>query len=355
MRFLIHIPRVLLLLALAWLMPAWAVMVPNMNTADLLVPNRSNAVFRADLPKALSQVLIKQSGNPSIMTLPTVQNALGSIMQLVQSYSYKTVTDNNGNTQLQLHVMFDHRAILHLLRQSGQAIWGSDRPLTLVWLTLSSTDNSDVLSNSMTTPLATQVMQTAKMRGLPILLPMMDLQDQNYTNSNQAQAFDVAKLTAAEKRYGANAILAATVSTGFANAWQAKWLLLLNEQPFAWSNQANTKIALVDAGINKATNMMASQFAMIDNSALQSSVSLEVLGVNNLNDYAHLLCYLNRLSPVSQVSLTNLSGSTALLQVTIVGGQQALVRLLNNGERLAAIPSPLSQGVNRADLYYRYR
>ena len=315
-----------------------AVTVSTLNVADVAVPNQSNAALMQALPKAFGQVLVKVSGNPGVVTLPSVQNAMPNLNGLLRSYSYHQRTLDDGKTQWYARVRFDHAAVLRLLQQTGQPVWDANRPLSLVWLTINNNQTAPfVLASSASNIALSDLKEDAFRRGLPYLLPAMDLQDQRFVNTNQAIPFNNQQLIAAGQRYRVTSIIAGNISKMGPQNWQGQWLLLLNGQPFRWNNQGASMDALINQAVNNTANIMANQFAVIDNKNLQADVTLEIDGVNNLGDYAKIVAYLKSLAPVTHVTVSDMQGAKLLLSVNTLGGEQALVSALMNSKKLYAL------------------
>lgn len=334
---------------------AQAVIVNNLNTADVPVANQSKAALAKALPQALSEVLVKISGNPGVMTLPSIQNALPNINQYVQSFSYQEKTEINNNKQWYAHIIFDRKGLRKILQKASQPIWGANRPLILVWLTIDDQQGERVLSSGTKNELSQALQKIAAARGLPILLPAMDLQDQSYINSNTSFIFDQQKLAQAAQRYGVKMVLAGKLTPNATGGLQSQWLLFQSDQqPFQWRSPAQNEIAAVSKAVNDAANTLANQFAMVAGGSLQSTVLLEVMGVNDIDGYAKVVSYLRHLTPVTQVSISAMDHYGLLLEVKTVGGAQELIHAISQGQQMQEIPTPLSQGADRADLYYRF-
>ena len=171
----------LLALSVGMIAPAWASAKSNFMTADVVVADYSKSALKSALTSALSQVLMRISGNPAVMTLPQVQNQVQHINNLVAAYSYRSEVSDQGQSELHLQVAFIDHAVKQLLRAAGQPIWSAARPVTLVWLQLEDTQGqwATVASdNQHVSPLAAALDQVAKSRGLALMYPMMDLDDQ---------------------------------------------------------------------------------------------------------------------------------------------------------------------------------
>lgn len=330
---------------------ARAMEVSGLNVATVLVENASTAARQAALPNALGQALIKMSGNPAVMTLPTVQNALDDTNALIQSYGYSNQNQPDGQMQLLLQITFDSKALKQLLRKAGQADWSSDRPLTLLWVQTQNGGQPQILSNTNDTQLSQDILKVAKTRGVPVLLPAMDLDDQAFMNTG-TDAFDPSLLKQAMKRYAAAAVLAGNIQQN-ENQWQGQWILLMDNTPYRWRNTEKSMDDLLTRAMNDVANLMANQLAVVDKKGLQTGVTLDITNVTGLADYAKVLSTLRHLSPVANVSIKDMSGSDLLLQIKTIGGEQALSDALSLEQNFSAIESP-DNSDGKADLYYRW-
>lgn len=337
------------------LMPAFATEMSGLNVAEVPIKNQSDQSLQQVLPQSISQVLIKLSGNPGVVTLPQIQNVLQNPESYVQSYSFFTRNNAEGNSQTFAKITFDEKGLIALLRQAGQAVWGRNRPLMLVWLKTDVDESGSIVSNNDDSGLSEAVIDSAKRRGLPIILPDMDLQDQSFINTNMEKTFDSQKLQAAENRYQVNIILAGDINPMDNNHWQGQWYLLFYGQPFQWDDTANDPNILISKAIDNAANILANQLATINNKSLQTSVRMEIIGVNNLSDYVRVIKYLKRLSLVSNIDISHMENNSLILNVTTVGGSEKLMSALQGSHYLKAIQNPNFQNNQAIDLYYQWQ
>ncbi len=333
---------------------AQAVQVRGMNTANVPVADRSDQSLQKALQTAFNQVLVKMSGNTSVSTVPAVQNASSNINNLVVSYSYSTQTNAAGNSQLMLYVVFDGSAMKHLLKNAGQSIWSSDRPLTLIWLSVSQGVQNNVISSGDSSPIITSIKQVTEQRGVPIIFPTMDLQDQANIASTPAQLPSSQQLTTSVQRYGVKSALAGSIINNGSEQFQGEWKLLLNGTPYEWQTNGMSVEQVITNGINQAADMMANQLATIDSKNLQSTVMLQISGVENLDDYVHVVAALRRLADVSKVTVNDMSNDILLLEVNAAGGSSGLVSALKMVDHLTAEAAPADVGTNQANLFYHY-
>ena len=341
-----HIISALIILAISSIV--WAA---SLNTVEVPIANPSyNEVVKA-FPKALASVLIKVSGNTAIMTLPQIKNATPTVNTLVQSYSYTSKLDSDGNKQLYVKVTFDKKGIANLLNAAKQPVWVKNRPTALVWMTVDEEGQPPyILASGLDNDIAQLLQKDIDKRGLKIVLPALDLEDQNYINTDTSQLFDQMKLQQAAKRYGVDVVLAANVKQGMGQ-WDIDWLMLVGDQPFEWKTQASMKAQSLDQGINNMANIMVNQFSVSSNQDLQTDVSLEVVNINDLTDYAKLLKYIRELPIVNNVDVKSMTNSRVVLDIKLTGGEQALVSALAKSAMLQPVIDAPDKAV---DLSYQW-
>ncbi|MDF1795679.1 MAG: DUF2066 domain-containing protein [Coxiellaceae bacterium] len=330
-------------------------------TTLVAVNNYSPKALRQSLTDALAQVLIKVSGNTAVMTLPQVQNELPHINELVSAYSYQS-NDNHADNQanntppLQLKVAFNQRAIKRLLRAAGQSVWNADRPATLVWLDVHSTQNEEMVSagGANAQPVAQALVRDATSRGLNLIFPMMDLSDQNYFAVGATdQLLNVGQVQAASKRYSVSSILSGKV-TEVGGQWQADWVYILDGAPIRWQDEADSVDQLAVAAVNNLAGTMISQLAMASSDQGQSSVLLRISGIADLSQYAMVQDYLQSLKPISKVTVETVDPSQMVIRLEYQGQLNQLKRVLRNGQRLGADQTEWLQQADNPTLAYHW-
>ena len=328
-----------------------AVDIDGINNTLVPIAERSDAALKKALPEALGRVLIKISGNPSIMTVPAIQTATKKVDQYVQSYSYITQNDIEGDSQLYLNVTFDTKSLADLLEQANQPVWSSDRPLVLAWMQLGQGDQAQVLPSSSNDLLITTLRAIASQRGVPVLLPVMDLQDQTLVEQTD-QPLSINHLQMAAKRYGVNTVFAGEIQQAD-TVWRGDWLLWVKDQPFRWQTEAPNQEQLMDQAVQQVANLLANQLAVVDDKSV-SDVQLEIFDVDDLDAYADVVKVLNQLDPVTNVGTNDMSDTHVLFQVTVNGGVHALAQALQASRHFAAMPMGLQTSDGQASLYYKW-
>lgn len=316
-------------------LPIWA--EPLMQ-ALVPVADHSQAALAKAMPAALKQVLIKVSGNTSVMTLPSIQNASTHITDMISSYRYQMASnpmDPTAAPVLQVAIDFDQQAISQLLSAAGQPVWGQDRPNTLVWLDINTDGQDNVLASTdvTDTPLALALKEDAESRGLGLMFPMNDLTDQANLNNPSDDLLNQQQIQTASKRYGVTSILAGKI-TEANGTWTAQWLYLLGGAPLTWTDSQTSLQTLADNAINNMAASMISQLAMTSPADASNTIMLQISGVSNLDEYVQVQKYLRAIKQIATVTLTGVDHNGMMLSINYVGSEMALKQAIDNSSQL---------------------
>lgn len=336
---------------------AWADASTDLATITLPVADQTQPALFKIAPDAMRQVLVKMSGNPSIVNNATVRIALSHASQWIQSFTYTTVPSDNNTSILSVTIHFDLQALNHLLQQEKQPVLAAThRQVTLAWITVSQGNNSSLapLASSDQSAVGKALTATSTQIGLPVILPAMDLEDQGFVNNDSTLPFDLQKLTDAGNRYHITSVLAGNLSMAVDGSWQAQWMYVLNGESHQWQAVAETPTVLFQKALVHVNEIMSPVSAAPIGA--QSTVNLQVLGVSGLSDYAIVMNDLKQLSVMSRVIISELNGTTISFRLIVQGGQAALQNALQHNPDLTEVPfgSLTPDQAQQQALYYQF-
>ena len=177
------------------------------NEAQIQVEDQTQRTQQAALKKALKQVFIKMSGSTSVLDNAGVRAALSSPQSLLRSYRF--AFENNRTYYI---AEFDQAKVKEIMQRELLPLWGDRRPETIVWLALEDeSETRTILDESLDTELQNALKQTAKERGLPLSLPLMDLTDNVNISTYDVWGRFVEPLRKASMRYSVDNIIGARV------------------------------------------------------------------------------------------------------------------------------------------------
>lgn len=344
--------KFLLLSLMVMLLPlaVQAAQIGDLYTARVAVASSSAAERNTALSNALTQVLIKVSGNANIAAVAAIKSKLPQAATIVQRYSYYQQQTDNAPPQLMLKVDFAPNQIVTLLHDAAQPVWSKQRPLLIAWVSINNGQQSKLLSNS--DALGSQLTQDADQRGLAIDVPMMDIGDLNAVSLDDVLQVNIDKLTAASQRYGQGGVLIGQITMQNPQSWQAAWTLSLGGQRQAWQVTGNSAKAVLQQGVAAIADSLAARLAIVENANALNSVEIKVSDIRSVAAYDAAMGYLQHLTPVKHVSVVVVNADQVTYKLQLISSQQALV------QAIAANPGmlPLS-GDNMPDnnsLQYRW-
>lgn len=175
------------------------------NEAQIPVSDQSQKTQANAVKKALTEVMVKVSGNTEVLQNPGVRAALRTPEAYLRSYRFSY----SGNDTFYV-AEFDKTKLTDLMKREGLPLWGERRPETIVWLATETDDNERIiLDESTPTPVGEMLVNTAKTRGVPVSLPLMDLTDSASISIYDVWGRFVQSLTASSQRYGVDNIIGA--------------------------------------------------------------------------------------------------------------------------------------------------
>jgi hypothetical protein len=302
----------------------------EMYQATAPVSDRTEAAQTAAFQNAMRTVLIRVTGRRSAdedtALAPLISNARRYVQQ------YRAAPDS------QLWVAFDGPAIERWLTQNGQPLWGHERPTTLVLLAVQTgAQGGSVLATEDSSDLKAAIDAAALARGLPLVWPSGAELQKYHIDFAMVSNGSPSTFTDIGRRMGSDGILVGRASGAAANA-NIRWTHLFQDRSSEYSGTLE--------GVNRAADLYAGLFAA---SGTLAPVDIEVIGVNELRDYAALQNYLESLTFISHVSVESLTGDTVRFRLATRGGGDSLTRALSLNGRLQPVAAG-ETGIQRFQL-----
>jgi uncharacterized protein len=315
---------------------AGAVVSQQLFESEVVVQSQAPAERSAAMKSALEEVLVRVAGQDSVLTTGPAMALLQKPARLVQQYRYFTVPDSEPPI-LKLWVRFDGDAIRQSLQQQGLAYWGAERPDTLLWLAVEDRGKRYVVSADDNSDVHEQIVQVAKQRGVPILFPLMDLEDQSQARFSDIWGGFFEHVLNASARYNPQAVLIGRLNRSSSGGWSARWYMDVAGRTASWSDSRQQLAALLQQGMDDTADQLASRFAVAHQGGGDNVVRISVDGVRTLAAYARINEYLNSLTSVVDVQVEQLTGSQVQYSLQLNGGLQGLTRTVSIGTVLEPV------------------
>lgn len=335
---------------------ARAVEVPGLYEAQVPVTGQSAAERVAASRTALEEVLVKVSGNADVIRLPQIEPLLSQAEQWVQRYQYRAAPPPAAGTppadaaaaptQL-LWESFDRQTINQRLYDAGVPVWGINRPATLLWLAVEDGGERYLVGGDNRPDVQTMVNTQATRRGLPLNVPLLDLQDQDALAVADVWGDFSDVIFKASERYQPDAILVGRVYAVAADQWQSHWSLYHRGSVITWESGPGSQDAAVAAGVAGATEQFAKRYALELTPGIANTVLMSIENVATLADYARVMHYLQTLDPVADVQVTRIEGPKVSFLIKVRGQTHGLIQTIALGKTLVAVtPQAVSDAVD---------
>ena len=315
-------------------MPVSAVEVPTLYTVEVPYDQDARNPRARAYDAALREILMRVSGSD----LAGNADAVKELFPNPASYVMQFRSGANDS----LWVSLDGQAIEQTLRNAGQTVWGSERPLTLVWLAVDwgqgereiiAADDPDRTRHQSRSIdrnrlVRARVLEIAERRGLPLVFPLLDTTDlQMVTFTDIWGGFDEMILNASE-RYDANSILIGRIrpSSGQRSRWT-----------YYFSGSEMPMTGTPEAVVGKVADLLASEFAVGGNMPIEA-VALNVSGIDSVDAYGTVQGVLNDVALIESFAVTEVSGDRVSYRVDVRGGAERLSRALRFSGLVESVP-----------------
>ena len=150
--------------------------VDGLYEARVAVASQSAGDRARAVGEGFRQVLVKVSGQRSVLAAPAVQADLGKGESLLGSYRYETAVprvpgqaEMAAQGTLFIRLAFDPASVRAILNRAGAPVWGASRPPVYLWLVREGAQGGTLFA--LGTPQADLLLEAASLRGLPAVIP----------------------------------------------------------------------------------------------------------------------------------------------------------------------------------------
>ncbi len=352
------ISRLLFFCLLLFLLPASGLLAaPGLYSAEVPIADTSPEAREASIRHAFEKVLIKASGHRGIKGRSGMKALLRQAEDYVQQFRYRNeAAETEGEPDKRwMWVAFEKGTVQKALRNLGLSVWEKGRPEVLLWLVQETDGHRALLDPEKNVTLVQALKGAAKQRGLPLLLPIMDLEDQSALRISDIWTVDRESVERASARYGEPLLLLGRLRKA-GNGWKAKWTLLLSDRQQDFGSASDSAEEAVGAGINKTMDWLADQYVPGSDIGESEAVMLRFLGIGGVREYSRLVRLLELLDVISEYAILESSGDQLLIQAKVRGGRDILVQRLSLETVLAPVASiPDDETISPENLQLTYR
>ena len=329
-----------------------ALTVEDLYVAEVLVTDESEAQRQKGARAGLLQVLVRVSGTPAVEASSLIAGSLRNPSAYYYQYSYESTEkilniDGVPTPARLLRIHFDPSAVARLLRQGVFPVWGSNRPSVLLWIAVSDDEGRRLLGESGDLSIVEHLKDQARLRGLPLLFPLLDLEDTRAISTAEVWGAFLQRVDSASVRYRPDSILTGRLLVDSLGRWTADWSYRIEDQWHSFDDVAFSSEEILDRVIDQLANELADQYAL-DSS--RGAVNMRVEAVENLSDYAELSRYLESLTPVVNSFVVHIQDDEVEFRLSIEGQREQLIETIELDEKMVLISSEGEQDI----IHYRW-
>lgn len=279
------------------------------------------------LTQALANVLVKVSGSLDAPETELGRKAQANAGAYVQQFRYiqPNQSQREEGVSLLLKADFDPGKVRRLLKDSGQGVWPSNRPQTLIWAIEDTPENGRQIITDASNPRVAGIFERAQERGLPLLWPLWDLDDQFMLSAESLWELDDEAILAASARYDVTTVLIARYSQTSGDEWFATWQFYHAGEQRSYDFRTENPSELGAVGLDPLVTFLAERYAVqssTDENELLQVVELQ--GVDSYHNYSVALDYMAKQPLIRQVSLVGVRDRELVLHILLSGTWQQL-------------------------------
>ena len=334
----------------------------DLYAAEMVVADEGSETRNTALSKLLATVLVRVSGNTGVAGQPAARELLGAAPSLVQQYRYRSA-EQDGALVRYLWARFDQPVVDRMMRERNLPVW-VQRPRVLLWLATEQSGQRMLLNLENDPQARAAIEAQAQQRGMPLQLPLMDLEDQVKLTAADVWSDYQAGIRLASARYPHDLILTGRLRPQGGDRWSGVWSLLDADGSQSFQTPAQALSEVLMFAVDQAQNLLAARYAPMPGAGGTGTL-VRFDDVYDLAAYGRLVALLDALQPVSQVALRHVNHDSFVFEFQLRGDKQDLVRALGSSGRLVAEPGPMrlappavpsatpAVAEPEADLYYR--
>ncbi|MGY5450090.1 DUF2066 domain-containing protein [Agarivorans sp. MS3-6] len=288
----------------------------------------ANGTNKEDQQQAFELLLLRLTGDSSSKSNPLVAKAKANIDPYIQQFSYR---------DQKISVLFNEAKVNQLLMQAQLRLWGKQRPNIVLWYANEQDFNRQLLADSDQQDWLQNAREQAELLGLPIRLPVMDLEDSMALSVNDVWGGFDGPVYRASERYSAPLILSFRQYPQGSH-WQIQWRLLdSNAQTQLDSGVVQGTLAEVStSAISAVTEKLAERYGVMLGENADEAILVSFANITTISQSVELERFLNQQPSVASIMLHKVQHDVFTFEVQLLSPWQDLKSSLDIAPRFQA-------------------
>ncbi len=332
-----------------------ALEVNDLYQANVVVDSQARAQREQAIKEALQGVFLKIGGKKSVLTHDVLKKAQKNASRYVSQYRYQRKAE-----ELSLVVSFDENKVNQLFKEANLALWGSLRPQVLLWLIDEQGINRSIVASDADNIIPATINDFSMQRGLPIVMPLMDLTDNEEVLLSDFWGYFPEQILQASQRYFADTIVVMRVSDStlvvdnedneasltstntacgllcekneLATPKVLDWRVFTQGILYTQQYEGVDKVSLIGQGLSDITELIYQSYAL--STTAENDFVIEVKNVTSLANDMQLFNFLNDLSAVKAVTLISAQGDVRQFKLDLIGSKASFLASLKLNNKL---------------------
>lgn len=330
----------LILLAFIFVFTAWhgtvrAFEVNGLYETEVVAASQSPQDRDAAIKQALTLVLKRTMAGEDFLQDAAVRAALANAPAYVKQYQYalQETAVGDGRGARNLRVLFNEPALLKLMQTRQLKVWPDNRPETLLWLVVDDDDQRTFFKPETMPQIHWAIQQASKQMGLPVLMPLLDLEEQRLIGVNDVLSAYPQQLLSVSGRYDVVSVLAGRLAKS-GDGWKTDWAFYFDDGVEQWSTPPSSLNQAVMSGLHGVYQRLSRYYAVAPNTFDEGTLTLKIAGVKDNADQARINGYLKNLQGVKSVFWQGHDINFEIYKVNIDGSRRAFEETVGLGRVL---------------------
>lgn len=302
----------------------------SMYRVNVAIPNNQQGSEQTAKETALQEVLVRASGQSSILQNPTIKKALPSVQRYINQIGF-----NQQQNQRILEVEFNPERIRALLAKINIPYWEEPRPEVLFWLVEDATSGRNIVWEQSNSPLIDALKTEAERRGLPALIPVGDFDDVVSIAIPDLWGGFAEQMHRASQRYLPRGVVLVRIHQGRSMDWQfyPDLMDMMNQTPIEENASGSLENQLTHL-IDSLVDYYVSHEVVNLDKPTNSLQPFQVTGLHSTADFFALESLLKSLNSVGSVRLSSVAENTAFFELNLLASPDVFENELMKDRRL---------------------
>jgi hypothetical protein len=295
------------------------------------------------------EVLVRKSGSRTILQSYQVQQAYSKVTSYLQSFEYTRQQVDGDGLPYMISLYYEPRLIDNLIKDSKMTLWGSSRPVTILWIAVEQgfkrrilkdeTDNESPPNAKITNDnhkaenLAASIGKNAIRRGLPIISPLMDLEDELVVSISDVWGRFPSTILQASQRYSADSVLLGRLRKN-GKLWRGEFTYINQLVQSSFDVSAKQPQQVIAQMMDKLAELLCDKYCVVEEMGQKNEILMNVSGISNFKKFKKAEGYLNKLSAIKQIDVVKINQHNVIFKLTLLGQIGSLIEGISLSQHL---------------------